>query len=349
MHDELNRRSFLKAAAMTAAGAALTPMVQQFAAAAPESDAARKRVLFFTKSSGYQHSVITRPANDPQKLAYAEQILTDLGARNGFDVVCSKDGTIFTPENLAKFDVFAFYTTGDLTKDSDKYATKKGPDGKDVPDPTRLLHKEPGMPPGAKEAFLEAIRGGKGFVGFHAATDTFHSPAHVKSETGLLRNVDEQGRDAFDPYISMIGGEFIIHGKQQNGTLRAIDRAFPGAAALDNANFLEEWYSLKNFATDLHVILAMDCTGMNGGMYQRAPFPQTWARMHGSGRVFYTSMGHREDVWQKPEFLGLVTAALNWTGGKVDADVAPNISQATPGANVQPKDLPTTQKRPASS
>src|SRR5690349_209672 len=112
--NSFNRRSFLKAAGLTATGVAFSPLLQRIAAAAPV-EGARKKVLFFTKSAGFQHSVITRPEDEPNKLAYAEQILTDLGARNGFDVTCSKDGTIFTPESIAKFDVFAFYTTGDLT------------------------------------------------------------------------------------------------------------------------------------------------------------------------------------------------------------------------------------------
>ena len=41
----------------------------------------------------------------------------------------------------------------------------------------------------------------------------------------------------------------------------------------------------------------LDTKGMKGECYQRPPYPATWARMHGKGRVFYTSMGHREDVW----------------------------------------------------
>ena len=45
-------------------------------------------------------------------------------------------------------------------------------------------------------------------------------------------------------------------------------------------------------------------------------------------------MGHREDVWKRDDFLGLVKGALDWTSGKVDADITPNIEQATPGANV---------------
>ena len=53
------------------------------------------------------------------------------------------------------------------------------------------------------------------------------------------------------------------------------------------------------------MILTQECDAMKGPMYQRKPYPETWARMEGKGRVFYTSMGHREDVWTKPEFQAL--------------------------------------------
>jgi type 1 glutamine amidotransferase len=340
MNIVYRRRDVLKGCALAAAGIAFSPLGQLLAA--ETADQPRKKVLFFTKSAGFQHSVITRPAEDPSKLAYAEQILTDIGAQHGFDVTCSKDGTVFaSPDTYKTYDVFAFYTTGDLTTDSDQYAKHKGPDGKDVADKTKLLWKEPAMPPGAKEMFLDSVKsGGKGFFGFHSASDTFHSSGYIHHGGNMLRDVNAKGEDDFDPYIQMLGGEFIIHGKQQKATLKTIDTKFPAATALDNASFVEEWYSLKNFQPDLHVILAQDCTGMEGAMYQRPPYPQTWARMHGNGRVFYTSLGHREDIWKRPDFVDLVVSGLNWTSRRADADVTPNISQATPEAN--PKSNPAT-------
>ena len=71
---------------------------------------------------------------------------------------------------------------------------------------------------------------------------------------------------------------------------------------------------------------------MKGGneCYHRPNFPETWARMHGKGRVFYTSMGHREDVWENPMYQGLLLGALNWATGQVDADIKPNTSVVTP-------------------
>ena len=53
-----------------------------------------KKVLFFTKSSGFQHSVITRKGG---KLGLAERILTEIGKEHGFEVVASKDGRTVRP------------------------------------------------------------------------------------------------------------------------------------------------------------------------------------------------------------------------------------------------------------
>ena len=323
-----NRRDLLKTAGFSLAGLAMSPWLSSLARGADTG--ARKKILFFTKSSGFQHSVITRSAKDPEKLAFAEQILTDVGAKNGFDVTCSKDGTIFTPERIKDFDAYVFYTTGDLTKDSDKYGTKTGPDGKKSSD-KELLWKEPGMGEAGKQLLLDSIKDGKGFLALHCGSDTFHSHSKVSGE--LIRNVDENGKDDFDPYIQMLGGEFIIHGKQQKSVLRCVDPKFPGAEALNGADYVEEWYALKNFAPDLHVILVQDTQGMEGPMYQRKSYPETWARMHGKGRVFYSSLGHRDGVWEKPQFQGLLVGALKWATREVDVDVAPNIKEVTPEAD----------------
>jgi type 1 glutamine amidotransferase len=339
----VNRRELLKTLGVGAAALTMSPFLSRalFADESAAGAGTTKKVLFFTKSSGFQHSVITRKSTD--ELSYAEKLLTEWGAKSGFDVTCSKDGSLFTPEYLAKFDALAFYTTGDLTKDSDKYkmVPKLDADGKPVKDEKgktvmekgELLYKEPGMGDAGKAAFLEAIKNGKGFMGFHCATDTFHTKPHSHKPGELLRDVSEEGKDEFDPYIQMIGGEFIIHGAQQPAVLKTVDPKFPGAEAFNDASFPEEWYSLKNFAPDLHVILTQQCEKMKGPMYQRAPYPETWARMEDKGRVFYTSMGHRDDVWTKPEFQGLTLGALRWITGQLEVDVTPNIKEVTPEAD----------------
>lgn len=281
--------------------------------------AAAKRILFFTKSSGYEHSVIRdpskpfKPSPGSEVPGLAFQVLKRIGARQNIEFVFSKDGSLFNPAYLAQFDAFFFYTTGDLTK--------VGTDG------------NPAMSPQGKAAFLQAIADGKGFIGTHSATDTFHT-------AGAADHTDERyhndGENA-DPYIRMIGGEFIIHGSQQPSHLIVVDPKFPGIAGVAPDNrFTEEWYSLKDFAPDMHVLLVQDTSGMVGSPYARPNYPSTWARMYGKGRVFYTNMGHRDDVWESALFQSVLTGGINWALGRVDADVSPNLQTAAPGANVLP-------------
>jgi len=77
-------------------------------------------------------------------------------------------------------------------------------------------------------------------------------------------------------------------------------------------------------------VLLVQEPGLKGNMYDRPAYPATWARMHGQGRVFYTSMGHREEVWLNPIFQSILLGGLSWAFRNVDADVTPNVEQVTP-------------------
>ena len=48
---------------------------------------------------------------------------------------------------------------------------------------------------------------------------------------------------------------------------------------------------------------------------QPADLPLAWAKSHGRGRVFYTALGHREDVWQNPLYQQHVLGGVLWTLG----------------------------------
>jgi type 1 glutamine amidotransferase len=268
------------------------------------------KVLFITKSSGFQHSPIKRER--PDELAFAEKLLVELGRSHGYEVTCTKDASLLNdPRFLDQFDVLAFYSSGDLTTV-----------GKE--------DQAPAMTPQAKANMLRAIENGKGVIGFHSATDTFHSPVENKP---VVRPADGGGAD---PFISMIGGEFTGHGSQQYATMKVVSHAFPGLEGLKDFGFVEEWYAHHFLAPDMHVILVQDTTTMKNEkgererFYDRPPFPATWARMHGKGRVFYTSMGHREDVWTNPTFQKVAIAGLNWVAGRTQFVPTPNMEQVCP-------------------
>ena len=280
-------------------------------ATAATAGAASKKILFFSKSSGFEHAVISWKNGQP---SYVEKVLLKLGQKNGWEFTFSKDGSKFSPEYLAQFDVVFFYTSGDLC--------------------TEGIDKQPAMTPAGKQALFDYVRGGKGFIATHSSSDSFHTANESKKGADRYAN---HGKDA-DPYVCFLGGEFIVHGAQQVATNQVIDPKFPGFEKLgDSFAFLEEWYSLKDFAPDIHCLTVIDSPHMKGPMYDRPAYPNTWARAEGKGRVWYTAMGHREDVWTNPTMQQILIGGIKWALGEVTADVTPNIQTAAPGAYTNPK------------
>jgi type 1 glutamine amidotransferase len=301
-----NRREFLRAATLTGAGVALSNQLL---------GASNKSVLVFTKSSGWEHDVVKRVGGKP---SLVDDTINELGNKHGFNASVTKDGRIFDSKEFHSYAGVVFFTTGDLTT--------LGTDGK------------PPMSLKGKQALLDAVRDGMGFVGVHAASDTFHTlPDPPDLSSRYIAHGDQE-----DPYLRMLGCEFIVHGREprlQDANLIVNDPKFPGLEGLTSPiNFNEEWYSLKDFVPDLHVILTLDTHGMKGECYQRAPYPVTWARQQGKGRVFYTAMGDRPENWKNEFFLNLLAGGIRWGIGDASARLDANLKEAAPGyAEIPPK------------
>jgi len=254
----------------------------------------RKRLLYFTASVGFEHTPVVCKDGQP---SFSDRVMTEFGRRGGFDVECTKDGRVFDGD-LDRFDAFAFYTCGNFLQPG--------------------MHNTPPMSPAAKQRLLDAVAAGKGFVGFHSTSFTIPS----------------KGSD-IDPFLAMLGGEFITHGAPQEAALILVP-PFPGASDLgcaEGLSFTDEWYAQKNFPKDLHVILVQETRYLKGDCYRRPDYPSTWARKHGKGRVFYTSLGHFNEIWANPFFQAITMGGLSWALGNAQADVKPNIDKVTPHAN----------------
>lgn len=289
----MNRREMLRTSGAAVLGLSAFSL-GRIAAAVTEKDQRKQKVLLFTRSPIWEHPWIVREGAGLSKI---ETIFSALGQKAGLEVVCTKDGAVFDGD-LDQYDGIVFYATGNLLTDKC-----------DTPQPGAAMSAE------GKKRLLAAVEAGKGFVGIHPATTCFPS-------------------EGVDPYIAMVGAEFIMHGKPQKATMRVASSKFPGMEGLGNAFSMdEEWYAQRKFAKDLHVILVQETAGMQGEWYQRPPFPATWARMHGKGRVFYTSMGHQE-IWNDKTFQQVLLGGIAWALRNVDADVTPNIDTVTPDANV---------------
>jgi hypothetical protein len=313
-----DRREFLR----TLTAAALTATTAGLAFSHRSLSASKKSLLVFTKSSGFEHAVVKRQDG---KLSICETVVTELGAKHGFDVTCSKDGRIFDSKDLHAHQAVFFFTTGDLTEEG--------------------TDKNPPMSAAGKQTLLTSIEQGLGFVGCHAASDTFHTQPDAKD---LSNRYIAHGAQS-DPYLRMLGGEFIIHGRDprlQTANIIINDPSFPGLEGVQSpVSFNEEWYSLKDFATDMHVIGTVDTSMLKNECYQRRPYPVVWARMNGKGRVFFDALGDRPENWQNEFFLNLLAGGIRWSLGDAKADLSQNLLTAAPGyADIPPKFPPAPAK-----
>lgn len=232
----------------------------------PAAQAAPKKVLVVTTTTGFRHSSIPT----------AERVIAQLGQESGLFTVDyarvepndpqfkGDDGktdkvkvdeaikTVLAEKMslaaLKKYDAVIFAnTTGDLP----------------LPD---------------RQGFLDWIKSGKGFVGMHSATDTLHGP------------------DGCPGYNEMIGAIFKTHDKQVKVEAINEDLECPACKHLPGSwGVFDEIYQFKNFdRSKVHGLLTLDKHPNDG---TPGDYPISWCKDYGKGRVFYTSLGHREDVW----------------------------------------------------
>jgi len=152
-----------------------------------------------------------------------------------------------------------------------------------------------------KKAFLDFIKSGKGFIGIHSATDTFYK---------------------WPEYGEMIGAYFDGHPWTEGDTvtIKNLDPKNPISGHWEESFSLqEETYQFKEFNKDkVTVTMSLDKskTDMTKKGVKATEFPLTWYRNYGKGRVFYTALGHRPEVWQDKRYQTMILNALKWASGK---------------------------------
>ena len=240
------------------------------------AEAAAKKILVITQSKGFQHGVVKRPA--PDQLCLVEQQVKELGEKSGiFTADFSQDAiAVLTKANLAKYDALFFYTTGSL-----------------------LPAGEP------REALLDFVKQGKGFIGTHSATDTFKD---------------------FKGYTSFINGSFAGHpwGSGTAATFVNHEPSHPTVAMLGKEfTWKDEIYQYNDYdQKSVRVLYSLDMAKTN----PKRPYlvPVCWVREYGTGRLFYTNLGHNDATWKDAKFHEHLLAGIKWATKLIDGPATPN-------------------------
>lgn len=251
----------------------------------------QRRLLVFTLTRGFRHSSIP----------HGIEALRRMGDQTGaFEVIASEDPAVFESESLKRFDgVCLLNTTGELFTGGDLDKLSSEERKKAVEQDYRL-----------KQSLLAFVRGGKGLIGIHSATDTFYK---------------------WPEYGDMIGGYFDGHPWNEQVTLKVMDPGNPVTQMFNFETFkiADEIYQLKDPYSKgrVHPLLSLDPASVDlkkPGVNRRdGDFAVSYVREYGKGRVFYCSLGHREEIYWSPTVLAHYLAGIQFALGDLSAPASP--------------------------
>jgi glucose/arabinose dehydrogenase len=251
------------------------------------------RVLMLTSTYGYRHE---------SAIETAKPLMEALETTTEFEFDITEDLDDLNRENLQNYDLLFFNnTTGNLP-----------------------------VTGAQKQAILEFMRAGNGFVGAHAAADTWYNWA---------------------PYREMLGGGlFEHHPWTESVGITIEDTDNPAVSHFGDGFYLrDEIYVLDaNPRWNSRVLASLDMqsVGIEQGpaTADRNDYPIAWIGNFNGGRVFYTKLGHFADVWRTPMYLEHLLQGMRMAAGRIEADFSGHREKTTVADDVWPDDIAVDER-----
>lgn len=239
----------------------------------------KKKILFYSQSFGFRHSMVCRPLSG--RMAPGEQIFQKIAADAGYEVYFSQDfHDLSQPKHYQQYDAIVFFTSGN--------------------------------PPIHRQGLLQWLQKGGALIGIHSATDSFR---HDIEQKNVIKT------EGWPEYVRIMGGAFSGHGPgDKKVTIKIENPDHPATKMLGNEWVIaDEIYQHSHISRDnIKVLMSIDKEKTNLKEQRMKPekdYPLAWTNTFGKGRVFYTALGHRHDVWTNPKYqehlLGGIAWALN--------------------------------------
>ena len=227
--------------------------------------APKKKLLLYSLTKGFHHG----------STEVLEAELPKLGQESGaFECTVTESPDDLLEAKLKPYDAVFFFTTD------------KGGKGELLPTPEH------------RKAVSDFVKGGKGIIGAHNATDSLYD---------------------WPEWAEIMGGYFAGHPWNQETGFKIEDATHPATKLLPNPfKFKEEIYVFKNFSRErVHVLMSVDTATVDMKKAgNRTEFPFVWCREYGKGRVFYTGFGHYNECWKDETMMKKhLLPAIQWVMG----------------------------------
>lgn len=230
-------------------------------------------ILVFSKTLDWRHN---------EGIAGADRFFAEFTSENGMGLFTTANGAVFNPEQLARFELVVF---NNMTGDA--------------------------LSPDQEKAFQNWLESGGAWIGLHGSGDNSHTDW-----------------DWYDKQV--IGPEFVGHPADpqfQEARLVNLAMAHPVMDGVP-AEWMhtDEWYS---FDSTQALAGAVPLLGLDEDSYSPQNLvygdredlrmgggpeghPIAWARCIGSGRAFYSGLGHNHTSYDDPIYRRMLANAIAW-------------------------------------
>lgn len=293
----------------------------------------KKRLLLVTDSGGFIHDSV----------GLSEQLLKKLGPDYGWEVTCyrftrdpnqditiqrsvkDKDGRPLKDKDgkevkeLIKVNVLEEYA--DRFRKTTGVAVEKESLGRVNAETLKkfdcVLFFTTGNPLNESEVkdLVAWVKAGGAVAGTHCGSDTLYYTKDRPWNAG---------------YGELIGAYFDGHPWHQKIKLVVEDSQHAAGKSFKSGDEItDEIYQFRPepYSRDkLHIIMSVDNSSIDVSKGKRPDrdYAVAWCREVEKGRTFYTSLGHRKEVWNDKRFQDHLFGGLNWTVRRADGSATPS-------------------------
>jgi len=113
-------------------------------------------------------------------------------------------------------------------------------------------------------------------------------------------------------YQYMVGGQFVKHpGGQVDYTVEISSPKHKITEGINDFSLYSEQYYM-HIDPAIEILATTRFSGAHDSWIEGIEIPVVWTKSYGKGRVFYSSLGHSDDIFEIPEAWKMMLRGISW-------------------------------------